>query len=265
MSIANILLGSGGPFLFFRTITTDQTDYNLYNQMVAAGWNGQTPVLVDLTINAGVVIGASSNTGYAFQVSSIPSNSNISITNNGYIVGKGGTGVGKGYPNQTDYNLTAPSYANGGTALYTNYPISINNASGVVGGGGGGGGAGGATSADCSCSSCGGVELNGMAPGGGGAGYGSAGHGYTNWKNNTGYRLGLVSGNAGSATSAGSGYGTGGTGGGLGQAGSTGGGSSRCGYTDQSGPGTGGAAGACTSGNSNITWTSTGTRYGALN
>jgi len=267
MGIANMLLGAAGPFLFFTTISSNQADYNLYNQMIAAGWDGQRPVIVNLTINGGVVVYASTTSGYAFTISSIPANSSITITNNGYIVGKGGTGVGKGYPSQTDYNLTAPAYANGGPAFYTNYAVSINNASGVIGGGGGGGGVGGSTSADCSCSGCGGVELNGMAPGGGGAGYGDGGIGYTNWRNNTGYRLSPITSSAGGLTTGGgsAGSGTGGAGGGLGAAGSTGGGASRCGYTNQSGPGTGGAGGACTQGNSNITWLSTGTRLGALN
>jgi hypothetical protein len=267
MGTANMLLGAAGPFLFFRTISSDQVDYNLYNQMIAAGWDGQRPVVVNLTINGGVVIYSSSTAVYAFTVSNIPANSSIVITNNGYIVGKGGTGIGKGYPNQTDYNLTPPAYANGGTAFFTNYPTSIDNLNGTVGGGGGGGGVGGATAADCSCSSCGGVELNGMAPGGGGAGFGTGGLGYTNWRNNTGYRLSLVSGSNGGLTTGGGsgGSGTGATGGGLGQGGGTGGGSSRCGYTDQSGPGTGGAAGACTQGNSNITWINTGIRLGVLN
>ena len=92
MSVYNIMLGAGGPFLFFRTITTNQTDYNLYNAMTAAGWNGQTPVLVDLTINSGVVIGASANTVSAFTVNSLPTGSSVKITNNGYIVGRGGQG-----------------------------------------------------------------------------------------------------------------------------------------------------------------------------
>jgi len=268
MGTANMLLGAAGPFLFFRTITSDQADYNLYNQMIAAGWDGQRPVVANITINNGVVIYSTTTASPAFTIYSIPANSSIYITNNGYIVGKGGTGVGKGYPNQTDYNLTAPSYANGGTAFVTTALVSIDNLNGTVGGGGGGGGVGGATQADCSCSSCGGVELNGMGPGGGGAGYGDGGQGYYNWRNNTGYRLTLVSGSAGGLTTGGSGWAgipTGGTGGSLGQPGSTGGGSSRCGYTNQSGPGTGGAAGACTNGNSNITWVNTGTRLGALN
>lgn len=267
MGTGNLLLGAAGPFLFFTSISSNQADYNLYNQMISAGWDGQRPVVVNLTINAGIIIYASTTSGYAFTVSGIPANSSITITNNGYIVGKGGQGAGKGYPNQTDYNLTAPAYANGGTAFYTDYAISIDNSSGTIGGGGGGGGVGGSTSADCSCSGCGGVELNGMAPGGGGAGYGDGGIGYTNWRNNTGYRLSPITSSAGGLTTGGgsAGSGTGGAGGGLGQAGSTGGGASRCGYTNQSGPGTGGAAGACTQGNSNITWLATGTRLGALN
>ena len=263
MGTANMLLGAAGPFLFFRTITSDQADYNLYNQMIAAGWDGQRPVVANITINNGVVIYSTTTASPAFTIYSIPANSSIYITNNGYIVGKGGTGVGKGYPTNTDYNLTAPASANGGTAFTTIAPVSIDNLNGTIGGGGGGGGAGGSTSADCSCSSCGGVALAGMGPGGGGAGYGAAGNGYFWWKNNTQY-YDLRTSSAGTATAGGAGSETGGAGGGLGQAGSTGGGAARCGYTNQSGPGTGGAAGACTSGNSNITWVNNGIRLGTL-
>jgi hypothetical protein len=264
MGTANMLLGAAGPFLFTSTISTNQVDYNLYNAMVAAGWDQQKPVVVQLTINSSVVIYASSNTVSAFTVGTLPANSSVTITNNGYIVGKGGQGVGKGYPTNSDYNLTAPASANGGTAFTTTSPVSINNASGVIGGGGGGGGAGGATGADCKCSGCGGVGLAGMGVGGGGAGFGDAGTGAWVWRNNTQY-FDFRTSSAGDATNPGANYVSGGTGGSLGQAGGTGSGSSYCGYTLQSGPGTGGAAGACTSGNSNITWLATGSRYGALN
>lgn len=264
MGTANMLLGAAGPFLFFTTVSTNQTDYNLYNAMIAAGWDGQRAVNVNLTIGAGVVFSASSNSVAAFTIASIPANSSIYITNNGYIVGRGGQGVGKGTPSLTDFNLTAPSYANGGTAFSTTAPVSIDNLNGTVGGGGGGGGVGGGTGADCSCSSCGGVFLIGMGVGGGGAGFGSAGTGYRLWKNNTNYYE-LNSSSAGTATAAGAAFLTGGAGGSLGQAGGTGSGSAQCGYTNQSGPGTGGAAGACTSGNSNITWVNAGIRLGALN
>ena len=220
MGFANMLLGAAGPFLFTSTVSTNQVDYNLYNAMVAAGWDQQKPVVATVTINSGIVIYASSNTISAFTVGSLPANSSVTVINN--------------------------------------------NTGGVIGGGGGGGGAGGATGVDCKCSGCGGVGLAGMGVGGGGAGFGDAGTGGFVWHNNTQYYDFRTS-TAGSATSAGSNSDSGGTGGGLGQAGGTGSGFVGCGYTNQSGPGTGGAAGACTSGNSNINWLATGTRYGALN
>lgn len=257
--------GSGGaaPFSFTRTISTNTVDYSLYSDLIANGWNGSSAINVNLTIGSGVVLYSSSTSIPAFNVGAVPSGSPITITNNGYIVGRGGQGVGKGSPSQSDHNLTAPSSANGGTALVTNVPISVNNL-GTIGGGGGGGGAGGSTSADCSCSGCGGVALAGMGPGGGGAGFGTAGTGNFWWKNNTQY-YDLRTSSAGTATAAGAASETGGAGGSLGQPGSTGGGAARCGYTAQSGQGTGGAAGACTSGNAYITWINTGTRLGALN
>ena len=277
MGTANMLLGAAGPFLFFTTVSTNQTDYNLYNAMIAAGWDGQRAVNVNLTIGAGIVFSSSANTIPAFTVGALPANSSVYITNNGFIVGRGGQGVGKGYPTSTDYNLTAPASANGGTAFTTTVAVSIDNLNGTIGGGGGGGGVGGSTAADCSCTGCGGVNLVGMSMGGGGAGFGSAGQGYSWWKNNAGFWSPLTLSDAGTGTAGGDSYyaayssgtrtsgGTGGTGGALGQPGGAGTGAARCGYTNQSGPGTGGAAGACTSGNSNITWVNNGIRLGALN
>jgi hypothetical protein len=277
MGTANMLLGAAGPFLYFRTIYIDQVDYNLYNELIAAGWDGQRQVNVNLEIYVGVRFSSSSNIIPAFSVGPLPANSSVYITNRGTIVGRGGQGVGKGYPLSTDYNLTAPSYANGGTAFVTTVPVSIDNLTGTIGGGGGGGGVGGSTAADCSCSGCGGVNLVGMSIGGGGAGFGSAGVGYSWWKNNAGFWSPLTASEAGLAITPGGSFyaayssgtrtagGTGGTGGDLGQPGNPGTGAARCGYTNQSGPGTGGAAGACTSGNTYINWINTGFRAGALN
>ena len=280
MGTANMLLGAAGPFLFITTVSANQTDYNLYNAMVAAGWDGQRAVNVNLTIDAGVIFSSSANTIPAFTIANIPADSSIYITNNGYIVGRGGQGVGKGHPSATDFNLTAPSYANGGTAFSTTFAVSINNLNGTIGGGGGGGGAGGNTSSDCSCSGCGGVNIVGIGIGGGGAGFGSAGQGYSYWKNNALWYSPLTASDAGTLSAGGTAYfaqyssgvrtsgGTGGAGGGLGQPGSngTGGTTARCsGYDNYWTPGTGGAAGACTSGNSNITWVNNGIRLGALN
>jgi hypothetical protein len=263
MSIYNVLMGASGPFLFIRTISTNQVDYNLNTALTAAGWNGIIPVVANITIASAVQFTASANTIPAFTVGTLPTGSSIYITNNGYIVGRGGQGVGKGFPTNVSYNLTAPATANGGLALSVSSAVSIDNTNGTVGGGGGGGGAGGAQSADCSCSGCGGVALASMGVGGSGAGFGTAGSGYQNWQNNTQYNT-AISTSAGGLLTASAKNATGGVGGTLGVAGGTGTGSSQCGYTNQSGPGTGGAAGACTSGNANITWVNTGIRLGAL-
>lgn len=263
MSIYNVLMGASGPFLFIRTISTNQVDYNLNTALTAAGWNGLTPVVANITIASAVQFTASANTIPAFTVGVLPTGSSIYITNNGYIVGRGGQGVGKGFPTQSSYNLTAPSTANGGLALSVSSAVSVNNASGTIGGGGGGGGAGGAQSADCNCSSCGGVGLASMGVGGSGAGFGTGGQGYSGWTNNGQYN-GAISTSDGGLTTASTKYATGGIGGTLGVAGGTGTGSQACGYTNQSAPGTGGAAGACTSGNANITWIANGIRLGTL-
>lgn len=264
MSIYNVLMGASGPFLFIRTISTNQVDYNLNTALTAAGWNGTSPVVANITIASAVQFTASANTIPAFTVGVLPTGSSIYITNNGYIVGRGGQGIGKGYPSNTSYNLTAPASANGGVALSVSSAVSINNASGTIGGGGGAGGVGGATSADCSCSSCGGVGLAGMSTSGGGAGYGSAGQGYSGWTNNGQYNNTQNSSAGGLLTAGAQGGTTAGASGTLGVAGSAGAGSQACGYVNQSGPGTGGAAGACTSGNSNITWVANGIRLGTL-
>jgi hypothetical protein len=264
MSIYNVLMGSSGPFLFIRTISSNQVDYNLNTALTAAGWNGLTPIIANITIASAVQFTASANTIPAFTVGTLPTGSSVYITNNGYIVGRGGRGVGKGFPTSTSYNLTAPATANGGVALSVSSLVSIDNAGGTIGGGGGGGGAGGGTSGDCACSGCGGVSLNGLGVGGSGAGFGAGGSGYSTWQNFSQY-FNSISTSAGGLTTASTKNGTGGTGGTLGVAGGTGTGSVPCsGYTNESSPGTGGAAGACTSGNSNITWINTGTRLGTL-
>jgi hypothetical protein len=263
MSIYNVLMGSSGPFLFIRTISSNQVDYNLNTALTAAGWNGLTPVIANITIASAVQFTASANTIPAFTVGTLPTGSSVYITNNGYIVGRGGQGVGKGYPTSTSYNLTAPATANGGVALSVSSLVSIDNAGGTIGGGGGGGGAGGGTGGDCSCDSCGGVGLSGMGVGGSGAGFGTGGSGFSDWRNNSQY-FGSISTSTGGLTTASTKTNTGGIGGTLGVAGGTGTGSTQCGYTNQSAPGTGGAAGACTSGNSNITWIANGIRLGTL-
>lgn len=261
-------------------ITTNQQDYNLYT---AVG-SPTTAVTVYCVVNAGVEITASLNTNFAFTVGSFPANSKVYLINNGYIVGKGGQGVGKGYISGArsvlTNNLTAPTEGNGGPALRANFPISIDNTSGVIGGGGGGGGSGGSQSGDCSCTtSCcpsGSVSIGVSGVGGGGAGYGPAGIGYVRWwggscgwiafsgatRANSLLGSANVS-SAGTLSAGGSANGSGGAGGTLGANGSSGTGSVICSVAG-TGPGTGGTGGSATSGSANITWIATGTRYGTI-
>lgn len=112
---------------FAQVISTNVNNYNLRTAAVAAGWDQVTPLQADITINAGVVVGSTSNTTYAFDVdANFPVGSPMKLTNNGTIAGKGGNGNG----------------GNGGPALRVLSPMIVDNSNGVIGGGGGAGGAG---------------------------------------------------------------------------------------------------------------------------
>jgi hypothetical protein len=100
-------------FTFNKTIAANTTNYNLYDDMVAAGWNGTLKVNATVTINNSVYVYSTSTGTYGFNVSSIPSGSVISITNNGFIYGRGGAGG-----NST--TGTGSTGGNGGPAFFTN-------------------------------------------------------------------------------------------------------------------------------------------------
>jgi hypothetical protein len=123
----------GGVFQMNLMITTDTTNYNLKSVAVAAGWDQIIPLIVTVTINSGVYVYATSTTVAAFDTGSgFPAGSAISIVNNGYIMGMGGSGGG-----YSNVNGGA-----GGNALNIQMPVIIDSAMGYILGGGGGGGAG---------------------------------------------------------------------------------------------------------------------------
>ena len=238
-------------------IISDTANFNLRTALLANGWNGTSPVVAQVTISSGIKIYSNSTGTPAFDTgAALPTGSVIKITNNGYIVGKGGNG-GTG---NTGFGLP------GGKAMNIATAITLTN-NGTIGGGGGGGGGGGE-----------GIYTDGYASetdsgggGGAGAGYtissGGAG-GYDSGGSNNragaaGYSNTLTAGGAGGAGAshfASGGYG--GTGGSLGQAGGTGGNGSGNVF---SGTGrAGGAAGAAITGNSLITWLNTGSIYGSV-
>lgn len=246
----NNLRGKSNAFTF--TISTNQTNANLRSLAIAAGWDQSKKVAA--TINSGVYISSNSVGTAALTVSgSFPGG--VDLTNNGLIIGMGGSGGG-----QTNV-IFGPGVAGnaGGTALSTSVALSVNNA-GTIGGGGGGGGACGATyNFDVE-------NQQGWMQGGGGGGRSSAA------ANSAGglTAFGSGYGAAGTVTAAGAGglappyynggYGTRGVGGTGGNWGSTG----SAGTTGVWSGGSGGASGAAVSGNSNITWIATGTRLGPI-
>ncbi len=227
-------------FVFAPTISADTSNYNLRAAAVAAGWDQVAPLFATVTLNSGIVISASSTANYAFDTGvTFPSGSVLAlVSNGGYIIGMGGKGG-----SNSAYGATAG--AAGGPALRAQFALTVTN-TGTIAGGGGGGGAAYANDPYGSIWAGGGGGRSGRTNSSGGA---------------DGYRPG----GAGTFTSAGAGgsgstyYGytaNGGAGGGWGAAGANGSGAS--------GSYAGGAGGACTVGNANIDWVSTGTRYGSL-
>ena len=232
---------------FAFTISANlSTAQNLRTLALAAGWNAADPVLV--TIATGVVI-SSSNTGQSALTVSGSFPAGVILINNGYIIGQGGAG-GNG-------NSFSAPYA-GGPALSVATNITINNASGIIAGGGGGGGGGSAGGT--------GGRLGGGGGGGGGqsgltaspAGTGGPAPWYPGFDGATGSFSGAGAGGAAGYAPYGGAGGNGGSWGNAGNAGVIG--------IDPSyqTSGAGGAAGSSVTGNSFITWLSTGTRLGPI-
>ena len=112
------------------TITTSQTNANLRALAVTDGWN-ETDALT-VTINSGVIISADSvgQTGLVID-GSYPAG--VSLINNGHILGMGGKGA------DSAANMSVTNVAeSGGKALDVASAVSITN-NGTIGGGGGGG------------------------------------------------------------------------------------------------------------------------------
>lgn len=171
---------------FLHTITTNQQELDLSTYLTAQGWNGTSPVA--LTINSGVWIWSDDISVAGMTISSAL-NSLLTITNNGYIIGRGGNGG----------NGTSGSGQAGGAAISNAATgVSITNASGAFIAGGGGGGGGGT-----------------YAGGGGGAGGGRGGsENYGGSAGGAGGAIGQVGSNGGQSYQGGRGYGGGAGGGG---------------------------------------------------
>lgn len=243
--------GYGKSNTFPFTISSNQTNANLRSLAISAGWNGTTRVVA--TIGSGVYISSNSTGTPALTVNgSFPNG--VELVNNGIIVGMGGNGGrGGGYSS----GLSGVSGSAGGLALSVSVSTTITNNNTIAGGGGGGGG--GCSNSFVSC----GVGYN-EPSGGGGGGRSSAAANSSGGAGGQTFSTYASAGGAGTVSSAGSG-GSGGFGGGnggnWGSAGSNGGIDA---YQSPNTAGSGGSGGAAVSGNSNITWAATGTRYGSI-
>ena len=222
-------------FVWRPTISADVTNFVLYSQAIAAGWDGVVPLDAIVTVGSGIVLSADSTSLYGFDTGSgFPVGTSLKLIMPGYVCGMGGAG-----------GATNTAGSNGGPALRAQHAITIDALGGVTAGGGGGGGG--------SSFGGGGGGRSGLddAAGGGGGGRGGAGANGT-----------FSSGGAGGGSGGGAGGTTGPGGAGSISVGGGGGGWGASGGT--AGSYAGGTGGAAVVGNSYITWINTGTRYGAI-
>ncbi|GIL18537.1 MAG: hypothetical protein BroJett040_22880 [Oligoflexia bacterium] len=117
----------------YVTISSHVQNFNLRNVLMAApyNWNGTTPISVQVTVNAGVYVWSDSTAIAAFDTGSFPAGSNLTLINNGYIMGRGGNGG----------NSPGGAGGAGGNALNILAPITCSTSTGYILGGGGGGAA----------------------------------------------------------------------------------------------------------------------------
>lgn len=225
-------------FVWRPTISADVTNWVLYSQAIAAGWDGVQPLDAVVTVASGIVLSANSTSLYGFDTGTgFPAGTTLKLIMPGYVCGMGGAGG----PELTNTAPHAGDGLPGGAALRAQYAITIDATGGVIAGGGGGGSQG--------------AWYSGS--------YGWRGAGGRSGRVNSANGSGITTGSeAGTFAAAGIGkpgdsyYYGGGSGGGWGQSGGAGGGTAS--------PGTPGAGGAAVVGNSYITWINTGTRYGAI-
>lgn len=161
MSIMSILVASGakGRVSLSYTFSASTANASLNVTSLSGYSAGKSDITV--TVNSGVYLWATAITAPGLSLTGGTTGDTITLVNNGFIMGKGGNGlVGTG-------QTTRIEAQNGGSAISTSLPITINNTAGYIGGGGGGGG---------------GYWYNvsssdwGSAGGGGGAGGGTGGN-----------------------------------------------------------------------------------------
>ena len=157
------------------TIAANTVDYDLLTAAQNAGWvNGQA---VEVTIDPGIIVGATSTANVAFDTGAFPAGTQVTIINNGRISGAGGNGGGGGGTGGNSVALKAGK--DGGAAINAQVTVFIDNTNGEIWGGGGGGSGAGYTTLQCFADVPAGHIYAG-GPGGGGAGSTPGNGGATN-------------------------------------------------------------------------------------
>jgi hypothetical protein len=145
------------------TYSSNTTNASLNVTTIGGYSSGKSDITI--TVNNGVYVYSTSTGTPGLTLSGGNSGDTITLVNNGFILGQGGTGAsGRGSPPFYNNNAVA-----GGTALQLGFTTTVNNTNGsayIAGGGGGGGGS--------------------SKGGGGGAGGGDGGPYYTGSGNGTG-------------------------------------------------------------------------------
>ena len=168
-------ISSDNYFSYNQNIVADTNNLVLdQSALTAAGWDGTTPVRININVNSGVVVGSNSTGLYSLDTGTTawPVGSIFSLTNNGYIVGAGGDGAsGTGYG---DLKPGSP----GGPAIRVNLLTQIINYN-IIGGGGGGSGRAGYGGSNGGRGAGGAGRIVGLAVGSGNATNGTLTYGGT--------------------------------------------------------------------------------------
>lgn len=208
------------------TISSPQANLDLYSWAIGQGYPGSGKVKI--TIGPGAYIYATSTGNAGLTIPSGFGAGNLTLINQGYIMGAGGSGsLNPAYPwaGPTGY-YSFPAGGPGGPALSIATPIILTNQLYIAGGGGAGGSGG---------------QTSGVSSGGGGAGGGTGGTASTLGAGNVAGGAGAFAGGTGSNGTWGKGnasyvsvYSTAGGGGGI----INGSGGSPFGYTNSTAAGT---------------------------
>jgi hypothetical protein len=252
-----IRYGTAAPFTYNRTISANTNNFNIWQEAIVAGWDAQSALIATITINGGVTVVGDYGNPALSAGGAFPAGSSVTLINNGTIIGQGGDG-GRGNQNP------GANGVQGGTALYANGALTIQNNGTIAGGGGGGGGGGGAYSY---AGKVGGVIYSAGGGGGGGRANSIGGQGGPTTQEY---------GNRGSLTAPGTGNAGGGNGGAAGSAGAPGASAAGAAAVPPAGKslgspalpattgGAGGTSGYAILSNVNVTWTAFGTRLGPI-